>query len=247
MPSARERWFAEVLHAGLQTRLMTEQDVLAHATPAVLIASLPRDVLVRIFDGALSAGAMSPRGIVETATAEVLAEKVAPNLIWGCVTQVVERSGIKTGKPADEIGAREFLRRTLSSALSTGVVTPADVVHHVDAKILGTAFPDALTTKLLEVTLAAGKINPEIVVETLGVEAIAKHAPVDILWGTFIKPGEAQTPGMTVTIPAPAPGAAKKPGRTLEVIEDDVASVLVDLDDAFEKETKHRSSTQKPH
>jgi hypothetical protein len=239
---ARDRWFAEVLRAGLDTKLMSEQDVLAHATPAVLTAALPREVMVRIFDGALAAGAMSPKAIVETATVDLLAEKVPSNVTWGCITAVAERAGIKAGKPKDEIGVRELIRRTLASALSTGMLTPAELLKHVDAKVLGTAFPDALTSKLLEVTLASGKITPEIVVETLGVDAIAKHAPVEIVWAAFVKPGEGST---AATAPTTGTVTGKKSQRALEVVDDDVASILVDLEED-DRKSPHRATTTKP-
>jgi hypothetical protein len=235
MPTGRARWFADVLQAGLDTKLLAEQDILAHVTPAVLAGAMPKDVLVRLFDAALSAGTISPKEVVQTATPELIGEHVAPAIVWSCIAGASERAGIPEangGKPKDEVGARELLRRGLASALSTGVLTPKDVVQHVNAKVLG-HFPDALTAKLLEVSLAAGKMNPELVVETLGVEAIAKHAPTGVVWACFVKAG-----ATTATVASPTATVAKPtaepavPKPALEFVDDDVVSVIVDLEDS---------------
>jgi hypothetical protein len=71
----------------------------------------------------------------------------------------------------------------------------------VDATVLGHHFPDALTTKLLEASLTAGRMNPELIVDTLGVEAISKHAPTRVVWECLAKVG---TPGADAK---PAAGA----------------------------------------
>jgi hypothetical protein len=255
MPTGRARWFAEVLQAGLDTKLLAEHDILAHVTPAVLAGAMPKSVLVRMFDAALSAGTISPKEVVQTASPELIGEHVAPALVWSCIAAGAERAGIPedTGeRPDDDRGAREFLQRGLASALSTGVLTPKEIVQHVNAKVIG-HFPDALTTKLLEVSLAAGKMNPELVVETLGVESIAKHAPTGVLWACFIKASEASTAASASPSPSPSPSPlpaaspsplplpaapasppiAKPavPQPTLEFIDDDAASVFVDLED----------------
>jgi len=245
MPTGRARWFAEVLQAGLDTKLLGEQDILAYVTPAVLAGAMPKPVLVRMFDAALSAGTISPKEIVQTASPELIGEYVAPALVWSCIAAGAERAGIPEDqgeKMKDDSGAREFLRRGLASALSTGVLTPKEIVQHVNAKVIG-HFPDALTTKLLEVSLAAGKMNPELVVETLGVESIAKHAPTGVLWACFIKASEASTTASVSPSPSPlalplpaataSPPIAKPavPKPALEFIDDDAASVFVDLED----------------
>jgi len=244
MPTGRARWFADVLQAGLDTKLLTEPDILAYVTPAVLAGAMPKPVLVRLFDAALSAGTISPKEIVQTASPELIGEHVAPALVWSCIAAGSERAGIPEvngEKPKNETGAREFLRRGLASALSTGVLTPKDIVQHVNAKVIG-HFPDALTTKLLEVSLAAGKMNPELVIETLGVESIAKHAPTGVLWACFVKASEDSTTALPLPSPSPSPSPSATvappiakpavPQPALEFVDNDVSSVFVDLEDA---------------
>ena len=78
MSTGREQWFADVLTAGLDTRVVVEPDIVAHVTPAVLASSMPRDVIVKLFDAALASGTMSPVAVVETATPALLAAQRCP-------------------------------------------------------------------------------------------------------------------------------------------------------------------------
>jgi len=209
---------------------------------------MPRDVLVQMFDAALTSGAMSAKSVVQAATPELLSRHVATPVLWGCLAASAARAKLADadGKPDD--AAREFLRRALDAGLKFGVLTPQQVVHHVNAKVLATSLPDPLTTKLLEVSLASGKLTPEIVVETIGVEAIAKHAPAPVVWACLAQAGEAASPPREEPKPIPAPPAPRvidpfaggtlpppkaEPAKpSLDFFDDEVSSVIVELDEA---------------
>jgi hypothetical protein len=242
MPTARAQWFAHVIRAGLDTRVIAESDVLAHATPAILIAALPRDVMIKVLDGALTAGTISPQSVMQTATPELVAEHVAPAVVWGCIASAAERAGI-TKPTGDGDGPREMLKRALASGLDTGVLTPKMIVDHVDAKVIGHHFPDPLTTKLLETSLAAGKMNPELIVQTLGVDAIAKHAPTAVVWACLAKAGTDEPAVIIAELP---------PKAAAVLLDDDVASVLVDLEESgmldmpFSSKPEPKSSGKSP-
>jgi hypothetical protein len=224
MPSGREQWFADLVQAGLDTKVLAEADVLAHATPQVLTGALPKDVLVRVFETALVAGAISPKAVLATATPAVLSAHVAHDILWGCIATGAARANLvaEGGFPGDD--ARELLRRALDSGLLNGTLTPADIVAKVDSKVLVHSLPDALTTKLLEVTLAAGVMNPQIVVETVGITAIAKHAPVHVVWAVIAK---AADDALT------AKSGEVKPKQTAQLVDEssELASIVVELDD----------------
>jgi len=248
-PSNRELWFADVLSAGLETRVLAEPDILVHATPAILIGSLPKDVVVKMLDATLTTGTMSPQAVVQAAPPAILAAHVPQPVIWECLAAAAQRAGFSGDGTAEADGAREFLRRALEQALAHGVTTPKDVVEDVNASVLGHHFPDALKTKLLEASLALGRMNPELIVETLGVEAISKHAPTHVVWACLARTGAPREGDAARAAPAapaepkseskrglplPAPAevqAAPKP-PALAFLDDDVASVLVELDDA---------------
>lgn len=207
MLSARERWFADILQAGLETRVLVEPEVLVHVTPAVLSKSMPRDVLVRMFDSALSAGMLSPEAVLQTITPELLAGHVQGSLLWECICAAVERVDIAKG--TDDKMAREFLRRALDSGLRTHVLAPAHVVQHVDARVLVHYLPDELMAQLMESGLAAGRMSPELVIDVLGVEPIATYVPTNIVWECLAEIGEGlllkdDAPRATATPAAPS-------------------------------------------
>jgi hypothetical protein len=246
MPTSREQWFADVLQAGLDTHVLAEPDILAHATPAVLVGALPKDVVVRMLDAALGSGTISPKAVVAHASPELLAQHVPPGVVWSCIASAAERAGVTateaTGRDAsrddgrDDGKAREFLRRALAAALARAVLTPSDVVQHVDARVIVHHLPEALTTKLLEVSLAAGRLDAQLVVDTIGIDQIARHAPSATVWACLARAGD---PGKAAAAPVPAPTPAAVPEPipeptrpALEVLDDDIASVLVDLDDS---------------
>src|SRR5262249_47748858 len=141
---AREQWFAEMLQAGLDTHVLAETDVLAHATPALLTASMPRDVLVQMVDAALTSGAMSPKSVVQTATPELLSRHVATPVLWGCIASSATRAKIPDADAKPDDSAREFLRRALEAGLKHGVITAQQIVQHVNAKVIATTMPDPL-------------------------------------------------------------------------------------------------------
>jgi hypothetical protein len=247
MSTGRPQWFADVVRAGLDTALFAETDVLRHIPPAVLVAEMPPEVVVDVLGKALDAGSISPKSVLATVTPELLAEHVAHKLLWECIAEAADKAGVPRGDGAAATdGAREFLRRAIDRGLANGVMPPKQIIGHVTAAVLGHSFPDALKTKLLEVTLASGKMTPEIVIETLGVEAIARHAPTKVLWACL-----AETAGTTagmrmdargeiaadraVTVPAADKLASlAPPAARLEVVDDDVLDALtVDIDEAL--------------
>jgi len=215
MPSSREQWYAEILRAGLETRLLSEADILAQAKPSVLVASLPKDLLTRLLAAGITSGTVSPASVMETATPEVLAAHVPHAVLWASIARTAEQNGFTRANGSggerinDEGAKRDFLRRALDSALATTVLTPKDIMGHVDASILIHHFPDDQVSKLLETSLAAGKIDPAMVVDVIGVAAMSKHAPIPVLWACLAQAGD-ETP--VATRPA-APVAETRPAN----------------------------------
>jgi hypothetical protein len=232
MLKGRERWFAEVLQAGLETRVLEAPEILLHVTPAVLAKSMPRDVLIRMFDTALTTGTISPTAIVETVTPDLLAEHVPATLVWESIVAAAERADILKG--TDGKPARDFLRRAIDAALDSGVLTAPQLVRHVDPKVLVNHLPDVLTASLIEMSLAAGRMNPELIVDTVGVDAIAAHAPTDVVWaclselGTSLVADVKEKVEPKVVIP---PATTAKPKMTLDYMDESVVSLSVEVDE----------------
>lgn len=224
------QWFTALVQAGLETRFLTEQDVLAHATPAVLIASLPKEALAGVFDSAMGSGKMTPESIIATVTTETLVEHAPLKVLWGCLAAAAEHKGLSgAGAINDADVVTEMLRRSLSAALSLNVITPADVVRQVTPKILIAQFPDALTTKLFEASLTASAMNPVLFVDTLGAEALAKYAPVQV-WASLAFAGHAIATGAPAAAVTSGERQATQPKKP-QVDAYEAVSMMVELDD----------------
>lgn len=95
MPTeARQRWFAEILKAGLEERVFGPVDVLAHVTPEILARHLPAEVMSNVLTSALEGGSMTPERVLEAASPEVLAEHIPHEALWACVAEAAERAGL---------------------------------------------------------------------------------------------------------------------------------------------------------
>jgi hypothetical protein len=110
---------------------------------------------------------------------------------------------------------RQFLKIAIESGIETGMVAPADVLRHATPDVLASSLPAAQTAKLLKASLAAASMDPQLVVDTLGIDTLAEHLPTNVLWACLAdQAGKAL--GNTATVadatPAPAPAkAAAKP------------------------------------
>jgi hypothetical protein len=77
---------------------------------------------------------------------------------------------------------RRFLLEVLGSGLELGVIKAEDVLRHVTPDILAHHLPVTLKVKLLEASLASERMTPTLVVETIGTDGLAEHAPIGALW-----------------------------------------------------------------
>ncbi len=125
-------------------------------------------------------------------------------------------------------GLRKFFVDALTVALDLGLAVPEDVLKHVTPDVLAAHLPRPLWGKLLGACLAAAKTDARLVVDTIGVPALAEHVPGAILWSVVADvanralgkglvaapPPPAVTaapPAPVVSTPAPAPAPAPAP------------------------------------
>jgi hypothetical protein len=156
--SAREQWFAEVLQVAIDTRILSEQRSRPR-DPVGVDGSVAARGDGRVIEATLASGSMSHKAIVEIVTLELLAEKVPASVVWACLAAAAERSGIRDAIPRKVLAREFFAARARCSPQARRGDAP-EVVQHINAQVLGTSLPETLTTKLLEVTLAAGKMTP---------------------------------------------------------------------------------------
>ncbi len=120
------------------------------------------------------------------------------------------------------IPARRFLREVVSRGLELAVITPEDVLGHVTPDVLAHHMPIALKAKLLQASLSAERMTPDLVVQVVGIEALAEHAPMPILWACVRAcaarqlQGQADaSPGASVSVAASATPAGTNGGAAM--------------------------------
>lgn len=95
MPSeARERWFTRMMESGLEQFIFEPADVLAEASPEVLANHLPPDLMSRMLQASLASGSMTPERVLETVTPALLSKHVPHEVLWTCIAQAAQRSGM---------------------------------------------------------------------------------------------------------------------------------------------------------
>ena len=90
----RENWIAIVLAAALDNDILQPDDVLKFATPEILAAHLPPDVMSNVLAASLSAGAMNAEVILRTAGPDVLSRYIPIEVIWGAIESGAKRAEI---------------------------------------------------------------------------------------------------------------------------------------------------------
>lgn len=77
---------------------------------------------------------------------------------------------------------KAFYVDALGSALEQGIGTPADILRHVTPDVLAEHLPRPLWARLLTACLGAPHVDPQLVIETIGVPNLCEHIPSPIIW-----------------------------------------------------------------
>ncbi len=104
--SARQKWFAHMLGVGLDQKLLSPSQLVAHLTPEVLAHHLPPDVMSRVLAASLAAGQMTAERLFETLTPGVLVDSVPLEVLWRGIDAGAERAGIAGTKSDSGEGGR---------------------------------------------------------------------------------------------------------------------------------------------
>ncbi len=84
---------------------------------------------------------------------------------------------------------QRFLEQVLASGQRLNIISAADVMRHVTPEVLAEHLPAELGAAVLTASLAASAMTPELVVDTVGITALAEHVPVHILWECVAEAG----------------------------------------------------------
>jgi hypothetical protein len=178
----RTRWLARLLELGLENHVFEAPDVVAYATPEVLSECLPPESMTLLLKETMARGAMTPDLIVSTLRPQGLAQYIPHNILWSCISGAAERAGLGTQGAKATDAKRKFVQGAMTAGLECAMLDPEDVSKHLSPEVLAFYLPTQLKAKLLHETLRLGKINPQIVLEVVGVDGLALHAPPGVIW-----------------------------------------------------------------
>jgi hypothetical protein len=198
-------WLAFALEESLRRSLFTAKDILGHANPEVLVAQLPHQVISEILARALASGTFSAAAIIETAPPALLAEYLAPDLIWRCLKDVADRAGITKKGSTRSAAAKVWLAGVLQRALDGQLLTPADVLRHLPPGEFVGAAPLAVVAELIKNGLTRGSFDPAMVLQHLTPTVIAENLEAALVWAciaeAFAKRFEMDAPTAVMASP----------------------------------------------
>jgi hypothetical protein len=109
-----------------------------------------------------------------------------------------------------------FFVDALSGALELGLATPEDVMKHVTPDVLAAHLPRALWAKLLGACLAAPRVDPRLIVDTIGVVDLCANVPGTLLWSILADVAARALGKGLLAAPPPAAVAAKPAEKPTE-------------------------------
>ncbi len=107
---------------------------------------------------------------------------------------------------------KAFFGDALRSALDLNIGTPDDVLRHVTPDVLAAHLPRPLWARLLTACLGAGRLDAQLVVETIGIPNLCEHIPSAIIWACIADIG-ARSLGAAATAPEAVKASAS--GRSV--------------------------------
>jgi hypothetical protein len=87
-----KRNFLEVaLSTGLETKIITPDDVCRHIEPEVLASHLPVEAKTALLSASLKAGKMSPNLVFDVIEPRVFAEHMPEHMLWACIAEAADK------------------------------------------------------------------------------------------------------------------------------------------------------------
>jgi hypothetical protein len=175
-------WLGYALEESLRKSLYSAKDITAHVNAEALVAQLPHQVISELLARALASGTFSPAQILETAPPALLAEYLEGELLWKCLKDVADRSGISKKGATRAAPAQQWLAGVLQKALDSDVITPADVLRFIPpTEFVGEA-PRPVVAELIKNGLVRGSFDPAMVLQHLTPAVIAEHLETSLAW-----------------------------------------------------------------
>ena len=179
-------WLGYALQEGIKHGLTDAREMLAHATPEVLVAQLPRELTSQLIAGALKTGRLTPESVLEVAPPAVLAEHLESTVVWSCLRDAAEAANLTTvggtasaaGQALDGRHPRARHRRRAHQRRRRGQARAA-------AEWVKDA-PPAVLAEMLAHGLSKGAFDPKLALEHLTPEIMAENLSPPLVWKCIV-------------------------------------------------------------
>jgi hypothetical protein len=175
-------WLGYALQEGIKHGLTDAREMLAHATPEVLVAQLPRELTTQLISGALKSGRLTPESVLEVAPPAALAEHLEASVLWSCLSDAAEAANLTSAGGSASAAGKRWMGDILGRAITDGLLTPEDVVRHVPPAEWVKDAPPQVVADMLQAGLAKGSFDATFALTFLTPEVLAEHVSPPLLW-----------------------------------------------------------------
>jgi hypothetical protein len=175
-------WLGFALEEGLKLGITDAQEVIAFATPDVLVAQLPHEVTTELLTRSLAAGSITPASVLESAPPSVLAEHLESEILWRCLVEAATRAQLVQKGGASNDDAKTWLGSILQHGLDSSLITPQDVIKFVPPAEFVRDAPLAIMAEMIRSGLTKGNFDPELVLVHLTPRVMAENLQTSLLW-----------------------------------------------------------------
>jgi len=196
-------WLGYALEEALRRSLFSAKDIVTHVNAEALVAQLPHQVISELIARALATGTFSAAQVLETAPPALLAEYLEADLLWRCLKDIADRTGVAKKGATRAAPAQQWLAGLLQKALECELVSPADVLHFIPPTEFVGGAPRPVVAELIKNGLVRGSFDPALVLQHLTPTVIAEHLDTSLAWSCLADGVSRQ---LQV---APAPGSAR--------------------------------------
>lgn len=175
-------WLGYALQEGIKHGLTDAREMLAHATPEVLVAQLPRDLTTQLIAGALKTGRLTPESVLEVAPPAQLAEHLEASVLWSCLSDAAEAANLTTVGGTASAAGKRWMGDILGRAIAEGLCSADDVVRHVPPAEWVKDAPPNVLAEMLAAGLSRGTFDAKLAIEHLTPEVLAEHLSPPLIW-----------------------------------------------------------------
>lgn len=175
-------WLGYALQEGIKHGLTDAREMLAHATPEVLVAQLPRELTTQLIAGALKSGRLTPESVLEVAPPTALAEHLEAGVLWSCLSDAAEAANLTTVGGTASAAGKRWMGDILGRAITEGLCSAEDVVRHVPPAEWVKDAPPGVIAEMLAAGLAQGVFDAKLALAHLTPEVLAEHLSPPLVW-----------------------------------------------------------------